>query len=44
MDKPYTEENKNKEISLLNYIDNYNIIKTYYNLQNIFNINIEVVN
>lgn len=44
MIKPYSEEDRKREEALLNYIYNYEIIKEYYNLQNIFNINIYIVN
>lgn len=43
MIKPYSEENRKREEALLNYIYNYNTIKEYKTLQNIFNINICVV-
>ena len=43
MIKPYSEEDRKREEALLNYINNYNIIKTYKALQNIFYINICVV-
>lgn len=50
MIKPYSEEDRKREEALLNYINNYDIIKEYITnpkdkqyLQNIFNINIEIV-
>lgn len=44
MIKQYPEEDRKREEALLNYIYNCEIIKEYYDLQNIFNINIEIVN